>query len=226
MVKSAAFAYPNGALPPEMSDLHARRQTIHSQIVEMAYRGYVLATEAELCYPTKPLPRSESANLPPLSFSPAIFQCGQLLLAEASGSSTAPPATRLVRIYDPPTFAQLILQEHDYFSSRIIITVIKESVNATVLEWPATTHVLCAPSERTRAHITWWTPRMMYSLQAWSAYLHPTDVARRLTACANEIASQKERQPVATVVQPDVARELWIERHFGVCDHPSRLART
>ena len=166
-----------------------RRQTMKRRIVEMEYRGYADAAEAEVRRPQLPCQRpiDRYENSAPLSFAPANFRHGVLLARDIGHQVDATHATSMTRIYDVETVALVALREQDYVTEHALVTFVRESVNTTVRDWPASLEVWFAPPGNCRCLLHWWTPRMLYFLQTWTSGRKPDSAARLITDYALEM---------------------------------------
>jgi hypothetical protein len=186
LVPLSELDLPTRSSTPEAS-LH--RETVKERVVEMAWRGYVLAGEDEVRRPTLHGHPSIDAydESAPLSFTPANFRHGVLLARDIGGDSGDPPTTGMTRIYDVPRTAFVVLHENDYLTGRALVTMARESVNSTVRDWPASLQVLFAPSGNCRCSLMWWTPRMLYFLQTWTEGFTPESASKLIADYALKI---------------------------------------
>jgi hypothetical protein len=161
------------------------------QYIDMAVRGYTDVEEAELRFPKTPVTLESTGDGTALTFEPADFRPGRLLARSARTASLGMRSgTRLTRSYETPAFTLLMFDEHDYFSACALISVVKESLNATVCGVPASLLILRAASGRMRSHISWCTSKMMYSLQGWSSGVEADYAGRMMREYAAEIGMQ------------------------------------
>jgi hypothetical protein len=171
------------------------QQTVTRRVVEMAQRGYADSTEEEVRRLDERIPASELRihaydEWPPLSFTPANFPHGLLLHRDlVTQIRGAAQAFTLWRVYDVPSVALVSLREEHYVAGRLSIIVPRESVNATVRDYPAGLQVCVAPSGNCLCSLFWWTLTTYYDLETWTTDRKPDDAARLITDYAFEIAT-------------------------------------
>lgn len=167
------------------------RDKLRHQYIDMAVRGYANVAEPELRFPKTPMSLEHTGEETELTFRPADFRPGRLLAKSVrTASSGMVSGTQLTRFYETSAFTLLMFDEHDYFSACALLTVAKESVNASVCGWPASLQILRAASGRMRSYINWWTSKMMYALQGWSTGVGADYASRTMREYAVGIGEQ------------------------------------